>query len=218
MPWTVEDVSVLRGLARDKTVYILGTGPSLDSYPLERLESSLTIGMNTILNVFDPSFWLFGDGKFARWGAKKYKKTLGLCTSLVVNEKHLQFLERHYNEFTVDVYCFTNQDRESPRFLAGRWTIATVALSLATLMDAKRVVLIGVDMGAPGGAFYSRKVGGKAPGRQLSMMGQWRKWLQYGFKQNLWPIEVVTVSPHFQEFCPGTPVGSISIEESLPSP
>ena len=218
MPWTVKDFYELRGLARDQTVYILGTGPSLDSYPLDRLGSSLTIGMNTILNVFDPGFWLFGDGKFARWGAKKYKKSLSPGTSLVVNEKHLQFLDRHYRELTIDVYCFTNQDRESPRFLAGRWTIVTVALSLATLMDAKRAVLIGVDMGAPGGAFYSKKVGGEAPGRQLSMMGQWRKSLQYGFRQGFWPIDVVTVSPHFHAFCPGTPIRSISIEESLPPP
>lgn len=216
MPWTVEDVYELRGIARDQTVYILGTGPSLDVYPLDRLDYSMTIGMNTILNVFDPTFWLFGDGKFARWGAKKYKDSLSPGTALVVNEKHLQFLKRHYFELTIDVYCFTNQDSESVRFLAGRWTIATVALSLATLMDASRVVLIGVDMGAPGGEFYSKKVGGDAPGRQLSMMGQWRKWLQYGFRQNLWPLEIVTVSPHFQEFCPGTPIRSISIEESLP--
>lgn len=216
MPWTVEDVCELRGLARDQTVYILGTGPSLDSYPLDRLSYSLTIGMNTIVNVFDPSFWLFGDGKFARWGAKKYKNSLSPGTALVVNEKHLQFLERHYFELTIDVYCFTNQNRQSLRFLAGRWTIATVALSLATLMEAQKVVLIGVDMGAPGGEFYSKKVGGEAPGRQLSMMGQWRKWLQHGFRQNLWPIDVVTVSPHFQEFCPGTPIRSISIEDSLP--
>ncbi len=218
MPWTVEDVYELRGLAKDQTVYILGTGPSLDSYPLDCLDGSLTIGMNTILNVFDPRFWLFGDGKFARWGAKKYKDLLSSGTSLVVNEKHLQFLERHYCELTVDVYLFTNQDSQSPRFLAGRWTIATVALSLATLMDAKRVVLVGVDMGAPGGLFYSKKVGGQAPGRQLSMMGQWRKWLQHGFKQNLWPINIVTVSPHFHEFCPGTPIRSVEIEESLPEP
>ena len=216
MPWMVDDVYELRGIARDKTVYILGTGPSLDAYPLDQLEGSLTIGLNTILNVFDPTYWLFGDGKFARWGAKRYKEEVESSrTSLIVNEKHLQFLERHYSEFKV--YCFTNQDKYSLRFLAGRWTIATIALSLATLMDAKRTILIGIDMGPTGSQFYSAKVGGEAPGKQLSMMGQWRKWLQYGFKQELWPIDIFTVSPHFHEFCPGTSIRPISIEDSLPS-
>ena len=67
----VESVERLRDLAVDKTVYIVGSGPSLDEFPIKELEDRLTICLNDTGGQVPCSFWLYGDPKFARWKASK---------------------------------------------------------------------------------------------------------------------------------------------------
>jgi hypothetical protein len=82
-------------------------------------------------------------------------------------------------------------------------------------MEARQVVLIGVDMGDLNGKWYANNIRFPAPKKQASYVGQWRKWIQSGFKRGLWPIPVYSVSPYFHENCPGTPIKKMSVEEAL---
>lgn len=228
----VESVERLRDLAVDKTVYIVGSGPSLDEFPIKELEDRLTICLNDTGGQVPCSFWLYGDPKFARWKASKVlRQDLEYVPrNIVMNVKHVQFLNRRFDVLDnfPTTYWFTNEKKrcENPEeehqswmdyrgLLPGRWTIATVAMSLATKLGARRIVLLGVDMGPVDDAFYSGKVDSRAPNKQRDYMGQWRKWMQYGFRQGLWPALVQTPSPYFAENCPGTPVQTVKVEDVL---
>ncbi len=213
--WLDKNLSDLDGCCEGSTLFIVGSGPSLDDFPVDRLKYSYTIALNGAIEAIPhTSLWLFGDGKFARWGAKKFLD----CDfgAAVINERHRGFVDRYVPRgYDRRRYQFTNENQEASNHLPGRWTIATIALSLAERMRPRNVILLGVDMGAPGGDYYSSRVRSKVPSKQDSMMGQWRKWIQSGFKRGLWTVPVETPSPYFHEFCPGTPVKKVSIEECI---
>ena len=209
----IKSIDHLSGVAENADVFIVGSGPSLDEFPKEKLSGRFTVVLNGAISAVDPWLWLFGDGRFARWGAKHFVGKIG-TGAIVTNEKHTQFLTRKFPK-DAKVYTFQNQRIDDPGFLHGRWTIATTGLSLAVLLKAKRAVLVGVDMGAPDGKFYAASVPSKAPGKQLDLMGQWRKWMQMGFHKELWPIPVVTTSPWFEKNCPGTPVKTVAIADVI---
>lgn len=213
----ITGVRELRGKAAGHAIYVLGSGPSAASFPLGELQGRISIALNAAMDLHDATYWLTGDQKYARWGAKHIAKHRSGTTNLVMNMDHIFWIEKRFPaEANVTVYGFTNKpDRSPDDFLAGRWTILTVALSLSVLMAATRVVLIGCDMGDVGGSWYAPGIKHPPPRKQHIYVGQWRKWVQYGFRSGLWPVDVVTPSPYFCANCPGTPVKTVSTEECL---
>jgi len=227
---SIQCVEELHDLCEGKTAYIIGSGPSLNDFPISFLECKNTICLNdSVTTISCPSFWLFGDPRFSRYKASKILRNGGANPgSVVMNTKHLKFMDIVPEKKKPPIYWFTNEmsrvenPEDKPDFwtgyrgmLPGRWTIATVALSLAVKLGVKEAVLIGIDLGVVEGEFYANDVPSTPPGRQKSMMGQWVKWIQFGFKRGLWPIEVKTTSPHFLRNCPGTPVEYVDPNEVL---
>lgn len=209
-------VSALKGTASGRTVFIVGSGPSFAEFPGDALRGRLTVALNSAVELFEPTYWLYGCPKFARYTAKKIAPERPGGTALVMNQRHVpRVREKFPPEAEVDIYQFHNDaDADRAEFLAGRWTIATTALSLAVLLGAARAVLVGIDMGSVDGAWYAPSVRFPPPRKQHIYVGQWRKWLQQGFRSGLWPLEVLTVSPYFAANCPGTPIRTITTEEA----
>jgi hypothetical protein len=208
----VKGVGSLAGSCKD-TLYVVGSGPSVDDFPLERLAGRVSVALNHAVDLFEPAFWLYGDPKFGRSAASKIvRRRAPLC--IVTNEKLLKWIKPHLKPGSV-VYTFENHSGKGPDFLAGRWTVATIALSLASLMGAWRVVLVGVDMGAPNGQFYSRSLANRPPAKQLDFMGEWRKWMRKGFKAGIWSLQVETTSPYLLENCPDLPITEVDVREAL---
>jgi hypothetical protein len=232
-PLVIEADSIerLKSLALDKRVFIVGSGPSLDSFPVDRLSDEITICLNDAVKACPCSFWLFGDPNYSRYKASKVLRgelPYGPPRNVVMNTKHLRYMQRVPEELLPTIYWFTNDKRralnaseEHPSWwnyeglLPGRWTIATVAVSLAVKLGARKTIFVGVDLGEVSGKFYSNRVSSKPPKKQKDFMGQWVKWMQAGFKRGLWPGVFQTTSMHFIENCPGTPVTKVSVEEAF---
>jgi hypothetical protein len=228
-----EGVYSLRGSISGQTIWVLGSGPSADSFPRGELKGRLAITLNGAMVLAPTSrFWLFGDPKFARWGACKIA-SIFRGESVVCNSRHFKWVQNYSSRYQGRrIHTFTNEPSDARRlfeksdhwlsnsspeddFLPGRWTVATIALSFCSLLGAARVVLVGIDLGAPGGRYYASGLSSIPPRKQNDYMGEWRKWVQRGFGADLWPPDVLTTSPHFSANCPGTPVRTISVEEAL---
>ena len=169
------------------TATIVGSGPSLNSdRAIDAVVcSSFVICLNSAVQVIKrPHAWLFGDGQFARYKAKAFYRLLGPGPIVVCNEKHLNWVG---DRALGPIRTFTNKDTKSPDYLWGRWTIATVALSLVKLMGFRKVILVGVDLGrSKDGKIYADGITDKAPARQDSNFGEWRKWMKRGVKEGRW--------------------------------
>ena len=219
-------VEALRSTCTADEVFLVGRGPSLDDFPRGRLESGFTIALNRAVEALPgATIWLFGDPKFSKKEAKAFFPSYE--GTMVCNEEHLPHIQRHLESHGREdsVFTFTNQgikwegsrglrrphwleDRDQRSgFLPGRWTVATIGLSLAALIGVRRLILVGIDLGDVEGEWYAKRCRTKAPGRQADMAGMWRRWVQAGFRKGLWPIdEIVTASPHTLENCPGLPI------------
>lgn len=234
-PIRSKGVYALAGSGAGRAAWILGSGPSADDFPLEEIpRDALTLALNGAVRALPkPTHWLFGDPKFARWGAVKLGKVF--CgSSIILNRKHALWVTERPQRFSSleRLYLFTNEPNDARRlhnstgywlrepylqddFLPGRWTVATIALSLACLLGVRRAILVGVDLGAPGGRYYSSAVGGLPPKKQDTYFGEWRKWIRHGFKSGTWPLEVLSTSPYLRGNCPGTPIRQVSIDEAI---
>jgi hypothetical protein len=155
----VRSVYDLYGKADGKVVYVLAPGPSFEDFPKEVLGNFITIGMNGLLEIYWPDYWIFQEGIFVKkyMDLYRYGETHSIVTTLVRSAFMRQFLPKGrtiYEYFARDhsVLKMPKDTGHEPywywpeeKFLPGRSSIASNALSLAVLMRAELIVLVGID-------------------------------------------------------------------------
>jgi hypothetical protein len=144
-------------LGADKTVYIVGTGPSLRCTPLDFLKDKTTIGLNQA--------WKFLPLRYAltvhpdllveqkqerpdlslKWIVKK-KKPLA---SLTLDDERFYVFETSYDPQAVAT-------RPADTLYLGEGA-QTTAMDLAARMGAEHIVLVGCDANSLGGDFHGHK-------------------------------------------------------------
>lgn len=167
-----QSVYTLENFVPGGVVFVVAPGPSLDTFPKEVLSEYTTIAVNAACEIISPTFALFQEGILCK---KYYRVYTTEWVKRVVTTKARQFIERllptgHeiYTYQYLDLPCLRNAKKNVPlywrnpeyRFLPGRNSISTNALSLACLMGASLVVLVGVDfhMGNEGEQYYANGV------------------------------------------------------------
>ena len=165
----VHSVYDLYDTAAGKVVYVLAPGPSFEDFPRDELDRFTTIGMNGILEIYWPTYWIFQEGTFIKkyMDLHRYGKTTNIVTTTVRAEFMKQFLpkDRTLYEYFARDHSVLNMDKNTgntpywywpeEKFLPGRSSIASNALSLAVLMRAELIVLVGIDFKMRVGQYYA---------------------------------------------------------------
>jgi hypothetical protein len=140
---TIKYSTVPRRFDRE-TVYIIGGGPSLKNFDLGQLAGSRTIAINKAIlfhSQADVLYWT--DVRFYTW----YKKE-------VDNYKGLKFALRPGSQYSDDVKVLkkgkTHGIETDRQTLAHGNNSGYAAINLAYHLGAKRIILLGFDMGSNG--------------------------------------------------------------------
>jgi len=168
----VKSVYDLYGMAKGKVVYVLAPGPSFEDFPKDVLSGFTTIGMNGLLEIYWPTYWIFQEGIFVKryMDLYRYGNTHNIVTTLVRSEFMRQFLPEGktiYEYFARDLSVL-KMDKDTghvpywywpeEKFLPGRSSIASNALSLAVLMRAELIVLVGIDFKMREAQYYANGI------------------------------------------------------------
>ena len=147
-------ICALKDKYKNQTIYIVGTGPSMQVFPIEFLKDKITIGLNqaykyctltyslTIhpyLIPLDSSKWNTKWLTKHKFTDKTYKKHLKLG-----NYKKFYIFQNN-NNAVKNFQFFKPSFSEKGKLYVGRG-IQTGAINLAGLMGAKTAILVGCDM------------------------------------------------------------------------
>jgi len=130
-----------------ETVYLIGGGPSLKNFEWNSLHGKKTIAINKAITFYpnaDAVYWT--DGRVYTWFEKEINKFKGLKYTIRANKypSDVTILKRG-KKFGLE----TNKDILSHGNNSGY-----AAINLAIHLGAKRIVLLGYDMGSSGASTH----------------------------------------------------------------
>ena len=218
-PPAVDVLSVydLEGYALGRTVYVLAPGSSFDRFPKDDLRDEITIGVNSIVEIFEPTFAFWQEGTLC----KKYYPfySSGHIDRLVTTWTRVQFLKKvippgrtvyGYQEKSRRVLSGAKEIRGSVgagrpwwydrefSFLPGRNSIAFNALSLAVLMQPLRIVLVGLDLHYEDKYYADGIRINRGPRNRRRALSASKAWGSKAAKRGVWSctgIPIQTTSP-----------------------
>ncbi len=134
-----------------QTIYIVGTGPSMQVFPLDFLKDKITIGLNQAYLYFNPTYSLTIhpdliptniDAQYnTRWIIKKKLTGQSWTNNIRISSKYFYVFE---NNRRIDDFRFCKH-RVCNKLYVGHG-IQTGALTLTGHMGASYAVLVGCDM------------------------------------------------------------------------
>lgn len=150
----------IHGRHEGETIVVLGTGPSINKVDLKKALRFTTIGVNAILEKFEPDYYLFLDE--INWEKYRYHIAATRAQVFCPRHRHVPVMALGQTQemfpFKVDVPAtrfeqwapwlddqpILSRKYEDGLFYSATSTIA--AVNLAFLFGAKRVVMLGVDL------------------------------------------------------------------------
>lgn len=149
------NVGFLRDWCRDRDVWIVADGGSRKDFDLERLTGQKTIAVNRALYAFEPTVCVFIDSEMSQEFRKRFPNfPAGMDCHFVAGHYGgvapggnvtVLFLRARCNVQTP----VTLDSIHGPIF--GRQSSTQIALSIAIIGGARRILLLGVDGGSHGG-------------------------------------------------------------------
>lgn len=135
-------ISDLTGKLTGQTIYIVAPGPSSEDFPIVKLKDLPVLAVNSAIEIVSPTWWLFYDLHFFSLYPEYFKRK---GPKIILPRKKIKFWqhEKICGEFFF--YHTRGVKYKSPDFLWGHGTIITRALCIARLLNAARIVCIGVD-------------------------------------------------------------------------
>ena len=154
-----KQIKNIKNIHKGKRIFVVATGPSLCVEDVEKLKNEITIGLNTIFDIYPmtewrPTYYFLGDFKgidifnsrkvdiFAKKYvilSHKFRGKVNVEQAIYVP---MSWLDHWYN------YENTTDLRYSDNLLWGMYCLlnsTALAINLATYMGASEVVLIGCD-------------------------------------------------------------------------
>lgn len=129
---------------KGETVYLIGGGPSLKGFEWNKLRGKKTIAINKAIKFWpeaDAVYWT--DGRVWTWLSKE-----------ISDFKGLKFTIRPHRDYTEDIHILRRGIKygleSSKDTLAHGNNSGYAAINLAIHLGAKRIVLLGYDMGNDG--------------------------------------------------------------------
>lgn len=166
----ISDLMVSRDYVEEEC-YIIGKGPSLDLYDMERLNGKLTICINDSFKlVNNPNFIFYHDAVFkddfeesnlpkTQWilpvFLNKPDKTKIRCTHYLdsfTNKDIYLYYKKHVDTFSSDL----NNSLFLDNILLSKSGTIQSAIHFAYCLGVKKINFIGVDGGINGGKYYSK--------------------------------------------------------------
>lgn len=235
----MRNVYDLENYLENKTLFIIGTGPSGESFPFRALKERYTVALNDAIELIQPTWWLLTTSLYLN----VYKEVIrsGKAGTLVVKAIGVRYARKSVSG---DIYVFNYKPsvarnpirsqacRRIPWwdkkgfYLPGKHTIATVALSFASLLNVARVILVGVDYDlkkAEDGSYqmYNRNlirrrkdISQGSLGKNLRKFKNYVRYTLQGIESGAWPIEILTTSKTLGRKLPGS-VRLINEDEAI---
>lgn len=140
----VKNYSTVEPLWKGQTVYLIGGGPSLKGFNWNRLKGKKTIAINKALKFYpnaDAVYWT--DGRVFSWLKDEIRDFKGLKFTIRYNKNHYKDVKllKRGSKFGLS----TARDTISHGNNSGY-----AAINLAIHLGAKRIILLGYDMGNDG--------------------------------------------------------------------
>jgi len=132
------DPAYLYGSMKNTPCFLLGNAPSLTDNNLNLLDNYFTVGINRILNIYDPTLLIWQD--LALWQSEKNK---------ILKSKCIKYA-RTGSESQGCFFGFLLKDRE-PRIapdlktLYGRGSSGSIAYQLVFALGCSPIILVGMD-------------------------------------------------------------------------
>jgi len=159
MELSLEKIAVWKDAYKGETAWILGSGPSLDELPPEKVgPHRFALNLTILIEAYRDSWWICRDGR-------AMKKWLYSNRSSCIGE------DRRYADTLFTDHAGTRRVTEldigpeklrrivctGQRFYTGE-TILVLALQIADYMGFSEIVLAGVDLLDPGGVAYAKEI------------------------------------------------------------
>lgn len=144
----------------DRTIYIIGTGPSLRCLPMSFFENQITIGLNKAWKHLRTSYAITVHPELVlEWQQENKAKGLrGVSPQWIIKKKppmaDLSLDDPHHYVFGTDYSIKTITNRPKDTLYLGEG-VQTTAMDMASRMGAKHIVLVGCDAGTIGGDFHA---------------------------------------------------------------
>lgn len=204
----------LEGIAKGKTVYVLAPGPSFDDYSKDKLKEQITIGVNSIVEIFEPTYALWQEGILCKKYFSYY--STGHVQNLVTTWSRANLLQKLFPKGR-SLYAYESLSRRvlsgsrdcsngrpwwydaETSFLPGKNSVAFNAMSLAVIMGAAQIVLVGVDMYLGHNRYYATGITkNRGPKNQILALAASRAWGSKAAARGVWTCtgaKIKTTSP-----------------------
>ena len=148
-----------RNIHQGNRCFIIGTGPSLALSDIELIRNEITVGMNSIVKLFDKTSWrptyyfiqdIFAYDALApleKWfKGSETKLFLGqLCNTRQEDQKYQRFIHRPYHDSWQRLFNGPPFSEQCERYVYDGRTIAYTAMQFAAFMGIEEIYLLGVD-------------------------------------------------------------------------
>lgn len=153
-----DDMKILKSKKSSDRLFIIGSGPSINSQPIEALKDSDTIAFNAFYRGvekwgFLPTYYLIEDVLPAEDNATNIK-LLANDTCLVLSRDCAKFysdvnhipvaLRKYSSHWSRENWPKFQRSSQAPLYWGG--TVTYMALQLAVILGYKEVVLLGIDL------------------------------------------------------------------------
>lgn len=174
----------LCGPYRGQDLYIIGTGPSVRFFPWHLLDGKITIGLNQAYRHMSPRLSITAHPElvveYEALRKARDPSIHGAGTWIVKRKPPMQDLQlddkKHYVYNTREDWGLFGSPEPDTLFL-GRG-IQCTAVQLAAQMGARSIMLIGVDMGSPGGDHHGHDQHIRSLGLPMpSVYNEYHAWL-----------------------------------------
>ena len=142
----MQNKSKVDGMLTGKRCFLIGGGSSLKGFDFNRLDKEFTIAINhAILYYPKASANIFLDGIFLDKNNKEARMVLKAYKGLIFCSFRTQYQKENLNA----IPFYVNNERVQKKFNKGLWgarLTGLAAISLALIMNADKIYLLGYDM------------------------------------------------------------------------
>ena len=142
----IHDKKIIDGMLTGKRCFLIGSGSSLKGFDFSRLDKEFTIAINHTILYYPKAFSnIFLDGIFLDKNNNEARVVLKNYKGMIFCSFRTQYQKENLNA----IPFYVNNDKVQKKFNKGLWgarLTGLAAISLAIIMNAEKIYLLGYDM------------------------------------------------------------------------